>query len=412
MNKKLVLKNTFLLGASQFVNKLLLFLLTVVIARYMKQSGFGQYSLVITLVGFFNLFVNFGLGTISQREISKDHSAANKFFNNVFFLRAALSAVSFILLAATTLLMGYSGSIGAAILIYGVTLFTGNAIDAFTSVYNAFEKMEFMAAVTGVLNALTLAAAYFLLKAGHGLIALVAVSAAAGILTVLLCFFMARKELRLSPREISADFCRKMVSDSVPLMILGFLGLLYFRFDIIILSKLKSYTDVGIYNAAYKIMDSFLIVSNAVVGSTFPHMSRQIHGPEGSYQRLFKRLSWGLFLLGLVFAALVFAFSGRIIGLFYGPAFADSVLPLKILVWTIPLLYVNVVLLYTLIAADRQSSTVPVIIFVTIANFLLNVYYIPSLNYVSSAFITVASELMIFTGYYILIRKKLSLSLV
>jgi O-antigen/teichoic acid export membrane protein len=411
MNKKLVFKNTFMLGISQFVNKLLLFLLTIVIARYLKQSGFGEYSLVITLVGFFNLFVNFGFGTISSREISKNRAVANKYFSNVFFLRTILSAVSFLFLFITIHLLGYKGAIATSILIYGVTLFTVNIIDTFTAVFNAFEKMEFMAAVTAALNAITLIAAVFVLQSGHGLIALVSVSAFAGTITVLFCFFLARKELTLSFSEVSAVFCKKMLFDSFPLMILGFLGILYFRFDIIILSKLKTYTDVGIYNASYKIMDSFMIVSNAVIGSMFPHMSRQVKDFAGNYNRLFRKLSLGLFFAGLLFSSIVFIFSGYIINLFYGSAFNDSVLPLKILIWAIPLIYINAALLYTLIAAYLQAKTVPVIVFVTIANFLLNLYYIPKFGYIGSSFITVASEVILFLGYYTLIRKKLSLSL-
>jgi len=114
-----------------------------------------------------------------------------------------------------------------------------------------------MAAVTAALNVITLIAAVFVLRLGHGLIALVSVSALAGTITVLFCIFLARKTLTLSFSDVSAVFCKKMLTDCFPLMILGFLGILYFRFDIILLSKLKTYTDVGIYNASYKIMDSF-----------------------------------------------------------------------------------------------------------------------------------------------------------
>ncbi|MDD5687525.1 MAG: flippase [Elusimicrobia bacterium] len=412
MNLKIVFKNTFVLGISQFISKLFLFFLTVFIARYLKESGFGQYSLVLTIVGFFNLFTNFGFGTIAFREISKNYSEANKYFNNILFLRIGLAIVSFLLLCITVNILRYPSGIVTAAYIYGLTLFTNNIVDLLTSVFNAFEKMEYMAILNISLSLLTLGMAFFALKTGHGLIALVSISVIAGIATVILGIFLATRHVYISIKELNFNFCRDIIKNSVPLMLLGFIGLLYFRLDIVLLSKMKRDSDVGLYSAAYKIMDAFMIVSNSIIGATFPHLSRYSKTSYESLKKLFKKLSFILFALGILFAFIVFLFSKQIILLFYGSAFTNSILALKILIWTVPLIYINSVLLYTLIASNLQLKIVLIVVIATVINFTLNFVFIPQYNYIASSIITVISESVVFCGYYYLVRKKLSLSLI
>lgn len=408
MNLNRILKNTFALGISQFINKLLLFIFTIFIARYLEESGFGQYSLVITLVGFFNLFTNFGLGTIAFRDVSKNYPEANKYFNNILFLRICLATVSLLVLFLTVNFLGYQKKIILATYIYGLTLFTNNIIDSFNSIFNAFEKMEYMAILTIFLNIFTLGMGIFVLRQGYGLVALVLVSAIAGILTVILSFFFARRTVSVNVSEIDFNFCRTLIKTSFPLMLLGFLGLIYFRIDIILLSKMKTDADIGLYNAAYKVMDTFMIVSNSIIGATFPHLSRYFHVSLEELGKLFRKLFILLLFLGLLVAFSVFFLSKQIIILLFGSAFSSSILALRILIWAIPLIYVNAVLLYTLIAGNRQSKIIVVVGIVTFVNLILNLLLIPKYGYIGSSYVTVLSEFLIFLGYYCLLKNKLS----
>ncbi|MEW6557417.1 MAG: flippase [Elusimicrobiota bacterium] len=404
-----VFKNTFAIGFSQIINKIILFVLTIFIARYLKEIGFGQYSLVLTLVGFFNLFTNFGLSTIALREVSKNYTSANRYFNNIFFLRIILGLLSYIFLFVSVKLLKYKPEIITATCIYGLTLFTNNIIDLVSYIFNAFEKMEYLAALTVSLNLLTLVLSIYILRIDYGLLGLVTVSVIAGFIVVFLGFFISRRHLYLDFKELNFGFAKGLIKNSTSLMLLGFIGLVYFRIDIVLLSKLKGIYEVGVYNVAYKLMDTFMIVSNSVVGATFPYMARYFHSSIKDFKKLINKLLLVLIFLGLIIATTISIFSKEIIFLFFGPAFVSSIPALKILIWTIPLIYINAVLVYTLIAANQQSQIIIVTGIVTIVNFLLNILLIPKYSYIGSSYITIISEFFVLLGYCYLVKNRVFL---
>lgn len=404
INKK-IFKGTLYISSAQFSTKLLLFLLTIFIARHFKQAGFGQYSLAVTIVGFFNLFANYGLGITAFREISKDYSSAGKYFNNVLALRLILSAVSFLLLCAVTATLRYSSEIFIATCVYGITIFSSNILDTYTSVFNAFEKSKYTAIVTVLYNALMLILGLLALR--FGLIMLMASSALAGMVAVIAGFYYTKTFVTLRLSDIDAPFCRSLLKESFPLMMLGFIGVIYFRADVVILSKLATSADVGLYNAAYKLMDSFMIISNGIIGSVFPHISRYSQMPLKKYAGRFRKLSLYIFALGLFLAAATFILANKAVMLFFGPSFSGAVPALRVLIWTVPLIYVNAVFLYTLIGFGQQSRLITIVATVTVLNAFLNIMFIPKYGFMASSIITVISEALMCCGYYYLLQKNI-----
>ena len=411
MGKKAVIKNIVALGLAQFISKILLFTFTVFVARYLKEAGFGQYSLIVTIVGFFNLFTDFGLGTIVFREVSKDYSQADKYFTNVSIIRMCLALISFIFLCLTVNILGYSSNIKAAACIYGITLLTTNIIELANSIFRAFEKMEYMAILMIVLNALILSIGMIVLKSGYGLLVLVAGTVSAGIVTVFLSYVFSIGKFTLNISLFDIKFCISLLKTCFPFMLLGFVGVVYFRIDIVLLSKIKGDHDVGLYTAAYKLMDAFMIISNSIISAVFPYISRYYESSFEKLSSLFKKLSISLFFLGLIMSMIVFIFAKPMIMALFGPLYMPSVQPLKILIWTVPLIYMNAVLLYTLIAADLQHNIVMAISIIALLNFLLNIVVIPKYGYIGSSYVTVLSELIIFVSYSILVKKKVALSI-
>ena len=409
MINKLILKNTILLTMANVINKAALFILTIFIARYLREAGFGQYSLVVTITGFFLLLTNYGLGTTAFREISKDVSQAGKYVTNILFIRTCLGVISFLLLVVTIRILSYSPEIALACYVYGITILSTNFIELFTSLFNAYEKMEYAALLMVILNVLTLG--FGIAAVRYGLVPLMVSSVFAGIFAVIIGFKLATRMVRLDISCLDKDFIVTLLRESTPIMLIGFLGIIYFRVDIVLLSKLKTSADVGIYNAAYKLMDSFMIVSTAIIGATFPHISRYSKLPAKQYGRIFAKLSYVMFGLGTLISLVTFYYADGIVKLMFGSGYQESVQVLKIVIWTVPFIYINAVLLYTLIGFNQQKRLVPLVFIVTLTNLLLNIIYIPRYGYWGASVVTLGCEIIMFTGYYYLIRKHLSLSL-
>lgn len=84
---KRVAKNTsYLLSAK--VSALLIGLLSSVLTvRYLGANGFGVLSFALAFTAIFGILVDFGLGTLTTREVASENPLANKYLGNVIVMR-------------------------------------------------------------------------------------------------------------------------------------------------------------------------------------------------------------------------------------------------------------------------------------------------------------------------------------
>ena len=91
----------------QIIGKALSTLLGVIslaiMTRYLKTTGFGEYSTIINFVSFFAMSADLGLTLISAQMISNPNENQNKMLSNLFSLRL-VSALLLLGLAPLTVM--------------------------------------------------------------------------------------------------------------------------------------------------------------------------------------------------------------------------------------------------------------------------------------------------------------------
>ncbi len=106
-----------------------------------------------------------------------------------------------------------------------------------------------------------------------------------------------------------------------------------------------------------------------------------------------------LTILGLPIAVGTTFLANDIILFLYKSAFAPSILILQILIWAIPIIFLNYVLGSSIISIDKQRETVKVLFFAMALNIVLNLIFIPHYSYIAASIITVLTELFAFIFY-------------
>jgi len=94
-----------------------------------------------------------------------------------------------------------------------------------------------------------------------------------------------------------------------------------------------------------------------------------------------------------------------IIELAAGSGFEDAATPLRILLASGALAWVNGVFGYALIAKDRQLSALWLNVSALVFNVVLNLVLVPVYGIVVAAVVTVSSEVLILAGSYVLMRR-------
>ncbi|MFH1711872.1 MAG: oligosaccharide flippase family protein [Patescibacteria group bacterium] len=269
MSTKALAKNT----ALQITGKLLATffgLLTVaVLARYLGTAGYGQLTIALTFLSVFAVIVDFGLTLTTTQMISEHKAREEHLLGNLLSLRI-ISAVLFLALAPiVALAFPYDNIVKIAIAVGAVSYLFGTTSQMLVGVFQKrlvigrFVLAELinrggvlLGAIIAPLFGLSLVGIVWILVAGNALQ-----------LISILIFAGRYVKLRL---KLNLATWKDIISRSWPIGASIFFNLIYLRGDIVFLSLYRSEAEVGIYGAAYKVVDVIAAVPVMFMGLVLP----------------------------------------------------------------------------------------------------------------------------------------------
>ena len=409
---KRVAKNSLLPMGLQLMNRLIDFAFAMLMLRILAPEMAGRYTFAVLFIGYFDILVRFGLGTLLTREVSKDREHGNRYLSTVTILRGLLWLTSLPLMTIAILAYAFWGQmtpdIVAAIALFALGLVFSSLADGFSAVFNAYEKMEYPAAISTVTTMTRVSLGALVLLMGWGFVGLAGVSIAANIVSAAaLGGLMARHCFR--PHiEWDRQRGKWMLGTSFPLMINLMLATIFFRIDVLLLKPMRGDMVVGYYSAALKYVDGLLIIPQYFTVAIFPLMSRYAATSRDSLMRAYVLSLRLLLIIALpIAAAMPFIAEGLIMVLGGGEYLPDSMIALQIIIWFLPFSFVNSVTQYILIAIDQQRFLTRAFLIGVVFNITANLLVIPTYSYQGAAVVTILSELVLLVPFYYAVRKHL-----
>jgi len=197
------------------------------------------------------------------------------------------------------------------------------------------------------------------------------------------------------------SFWKKALISSLPYGLLAFLGLLYFKIDVVLLTFIKGEAQTGFYGASYKFLEGLHFIPLTVGTALFPVMARLHQGNLIELKKLYFS-SLKFLLLVAVFLVLILFFGAPIlIKILYGPAFDSSILALKILSFTLPFMFLHVPGAHLLMSTEKFLKSIIVLsLFTVLFNIIFNLILIPPFGLVGASLVTVFSEVVSFTLFF------------
>jgi O-antigen/teichoic acid export membrane protein len=409
---KRVAKNSLVPMGLQLLNRLIDFAFAMIMLRILAPELAGRYAFAVAFIGYFDILVRFGLGTLLTREVAKDRGHENKYFSTVTVLRGLLWLASLPLMAIVLWIYALAGQmtpdIVAAVAFFALGLVVSNLADGFSAVFYAYEKMEYPAAVATATTVTRVSLGVLVLLLGWGFVGLAGVSVVANVLSATaLGILMVRHCFRPHP-EWDPGTGRWMLGTSFPLMINLLLATIFFRIDVLLLKPLKGDTVVGYYSAALKYVDGLLIIPQYFTQAIFPLMSRYAVTSRDSLMRAYVLSLRLLLIIALPIAAgMPFIAEGLILVLGGAEYLPESMIALQLIIWFLPLSFVNSVTQYVLIAIDQQGFLTKAFLIGVTFNIAANLVIIPTFSYQGAAVVTVLSEVALLIPFYYSIRKHL-----
>ena len=403
LTKKIAYNTISQIGGKILSTILSLFSLAL-ITRYLGPNGFGEYTIILTFLGFFAVFADFGLTLVTVQLISDKTRNEAKILNNLFSLRL-ISILAFLALAPlVAIFLPYSATIKLGLMI-AIAAFIFPALNQI--IIGLFQKKLCMekSAIAEVLSKLFLLIGILLSeKLNLGLNGVLLATSFSALSSFLIHYLFS---LKFACIKLEWDFSlwKEVFIKFWPLAVTIILSLVYLRADTLILSFFKTTEEVGYYGAPYKVIDVLTSLPFMFAGLILPILTTSYL--EKKYQDFKKVLQKSLDYIIITAIPLVVGtilVSKEIILLIAGPGFGPSVLILQILIFSLLAIFPGTILTHAVIAIDKQKKMIPFYLFTSLSSLLAYLILIPKFSYYGAAAVTIYSEILIafFATYCIL----------
>jgi len=194
---------------------------------------------------------------------------------------------------------------------------------------------------------------------------------------------------------------KEFLKESYPMGISAIIVFAYFKLDTILLSIMKTNADVGIYNVAYKVLESIIFFPAMFIGLVMPIMARYIFHERDKFNLVADK-TFKVFLIFAVPLLVGLSFLSRdVIGLIGGAGFPESVGVLRILSWALVFVFFGNYFTNILIAGNMQKKLMKILFICAIFNISVNFVLIPKYSYIGAAITSSLTEFLVvaLSGY-------------
>lgn len=398
---------------AHMVIKVISFVFTVLVIRRLGAEVYGQYAAVLAFGAVFVFFADLGLSPYTVRQVARLRDRPDgkpeieKLFGSVLGLRFLLALGAAAAIITTAWLTGRPTEmiIGVALGTIGLVIYSVQG--AAEAILAGHERID-IAASAQVVHQLTFVLLGTLaLLFATGYYGLIFANLAGVVLMTILCWQGVRR-LGIRPAIPIPSWWLPLLRASIPFGIIGFtLGLSY-KFDTILLNIYAGDVVTGYYNSAYNLIFSILVISNVVNTALYPSLSRQSATHPETLPAIHERMLRYLLMLALPIAVGGCILAPELINFLYGGKYAGAVLPLSILIWVVPFMFMSEFLGYVIVVSGAERRVAWAVTISTTINVALNALLIPRYGILAAALLTVLTEAVLVSQYLWVLRKKLS----
>jgi len=409
-----IAKNTAVLLISRITSYVLNFLFFMYTARYLGTEGFGILSFALAFTGIFGIFIDFGLGQLTIREVARDKSLTSKYLVNISAMKVILAVIIFGLIALVINLLGYPEQTIKVVYLLSFSVIFNAFTQVFNSVFQGFEKMEYVSLGQILNSILMLSGVIFAIKQGVGVVGftspfLIASIVVLGYSLIVLKWKFVNTTLIEAPWKIGIDwnFWKSTIKEALPFGLTGIFITIYYYIDTVMLSLMVPNANavIGWYNAAYRLILVLISIPSLYVTAIYPVMSKFFKSSEKSLKFIFERSIKYMLLISIPIVIGTTLLADRIILLIFGSEYVPSIIALQILIWSFLFASIGGVFGYLLNSINRQATLTKIVGCGMALNIMLNMLFIPNYSYIGASIATDITRFFVISAEFIILSK-------
>ncbi len=405
MSSKQVSKNIFFSGLTVFTSLSVIFLL-IIAARSFSVEDFGKINFGISFARLFAFIFSYGFLGLSIREISKERKLAEKYLVNIQVLKLILIAVTFTLMVIILNLMNYNTEYQMVIYAFAFAHFITSLNATFRYVFRAYEKFQYETITLTIERVLIFLLGALFIHLQKGILYFAIAFLAGRVVGTIVAYIMSKRLGVNFENEFDLQFSKNLMVVAFPFAITTVLFSIYSAIDTFMLSILKNDVEVGIYNAAYRLLESSILVPSIIADAFYPRFSVEIKNSRDAVENLYGKSIKYMFIIACPVVAIILVLGPQILNLVYGEAYLSSLQNLQILFGAFLFLSIARLSKTLLDSIDKQKMSAYLFGLTVIVNILLNSFLIPRYASDGASMATFISEFVYFVSTIYILKRN------
>ena len=329
------LVNTSWIVVDKILNMGLIFLVTILVARYLGPAKFGVLAYAISILALFASFGHVGLRSIVIHELTKYPKSKHEIMGTslILIIFGYLIGLILMLLFSLTTESIQSEQFWVLLILASTLLFRPlHIIDLwfqsrleakYTTI--AFTSATFMASIIKIV--LVFSGANLILFASANVIQVILATA------ILIFLYHYKSKLNLINWYFSYDMMRNLLPRSWKSYIGSIFAVIYLKIDQVMLKWIVGTEEVGVYAIAASLSEVWYFIPVAIVSSFFPKLIKLKKNNPILFNKRLQQIFDLLFIIAFGVAIIVTLISKPLIIIMFGEVYQNAAAILMIHIW-------------------------------------------------------------------------------
>jgi O-antigen/teichoic acid export membrane protein len=390
--RAIIARNITLKFISELAARAIQFAFIIVAARRLGPRGFGTYSFAVALGFVLAQFCDLGLQLYVARELASAPGRRAQILGAALWCKLTLLAAGIAFLV-TYVWMQAGIAQRDVLFILALAVILTSQLELLNYAFRGYQRLEFEAGLILASRILGPGMAIPFLLWGASLRIVAWNLLLANLAAIMLGFYWLTRYFTSPDLRVSRAEWRQALTQALPLGIAILSSALYTRMGILLLSRLTSLDNAGLFNAALRLTEPLQLIPAIALAAIYPAFAGQEPGRQGILAR---RTLQGLFALGVVLASGGWLGAHPIVAAVYGSAFQSSTAALRWLALALVPMFLNYALTHFIIARGRPWLNASFTLIILFENLLLNLWLIPQRGVAGASLSLLISELTFF----------------
>jgi O-antigen/teichoic acid export membrane protein len=376
-----------------------------IMTRSLGPAGYGAYSTIFAYLFIFSIIADMGLGTLLTRDIAQNENNEADIASRYFTLRFLLALLAFVLASTIVWLVPqYDSTIRWGVVVGGGYMVFSALVQILISLFQKHMRIYLVSIADVISRLVQLAVIVIFLQMYHTSVSAFVCATVIGEVAHFAAVWIFSRSLTRVRFAYSGEKFASMLKTAFPVAVSLLFVILYFKMDTVMLSLMRPGQDVGVYAAAYKVLEILIFVPSMLAGLVMPLLSREAINPGDGFRAVMRASFDALSAMALPATAILIILAVPIVSIVGGPGFGAAVPLLQILAIAVLFIFFGNLGGNALVALNLQNKGVWVYGAGAVVNFIANLIFIPRFGPTGAAWNTVITEIVVTFGMFWLIH--------